>query len=323
MTQNKYPTVLIHKRGEERDNHKYVKREWKNGKWKYWYEDVKDKLGVDERQALKRKEDVLERQTAIYEKSKLEKKKSDIRLKYEPNSTELQTENKKAANDAKRTQDRMNRFKKQAQDLADEYGKTPLGKVEKAIDSGVKAVDKLLGISAKKDRKENAAKSEKEREELFRVARNEASKAARKEVERIEAETKKKQELSEKYAKEREKYEKEIKENQRKKAAEERTKVESKTSGRSKGMSKTPKTVIDNAEKTTQKNSGRYRGLTSTQNTTTTVVRKKTESEVKKEEEPKKTTQTSNGRRRDTTEADKRKRENNSRTYNARRRGLR
>lgn len=33
----------MHKKGEEREDHKYIKREWKNGKWIYFYPEDLDK----------------------------------------------------------------------------------------------------------------------------------------------------------------------------------------------------------------------------------------------------------------------------------------
>ena len=211
-----YEVVVKRNTSDELMHHKYVKREKVKGKWKYWYEDVKDKLGVDEREALKDKEKALDQQISKTEKSELEKKKSDIRLKYDGDSSEVQTENKKANLKLAQDKDKTNRIKKQVKDLEDKYANTPIGKVENAIEAGVRAVDKLLGISSRKNKEENEKKAEKEREELFRVARDERWKAAKREEKRLEEEARRKKELSEYYRKEREKYEAEIKKNQSK-----------------------------------------------------------------------------------------------------------
>lgn len=38
------------KKGEQKKDHKYIKREWKNGKWRYYYDydELRDALGYDE-----------------------------------------------------------------------------------------------------------------------------------------------------------------------------------------------------------------------------------------------------------------------------------
>lgn len=59
-------TYLVHRagKGEARKKHKYIKRDWIKGKWRYWYKDtknkllnridsIKDDLGFDEREDMK------------------------------------------------------------------------------------------------------------------------------------------------------------------------------------------------------------------------------------------------------------------------------
>lgn len=42
--------------GKERPGHKYIKREWKDGKWLYWYKDAQGKLVAGKEPSLKEKE---------------------------------------------------------------------------------------------------------------------------------------------------------------------------------------------------------------------------------------------------------------------------
>lgn len=115
-------------RGEERENHKYVKREWSNGKWKYYYEKDVDTLLDSETHINVKDGDGVESEQIILKKGKI------TRL-FEKGKASLEK-------------------------LFNNDTKTDAKTVEKKIDDGRSFIKDVLGIGMRKEVKE--AKSQVE-----------------------------------------------------------------------------------------------------------------------------------------------------------------
>lgn len=147
-----YSDELCHwVKGSVGKNHKYLKREWKNGRWHYYYSTNYDKslrgtarrlIGADARGYANEK-------IGEYERSKAnadgynEIQADPIRKKYYTQSK---------ANELREDADLKGKLARQA---IDRYYKTPLGQVQKAkdmIENGRNKVADILSSASKKIR---------------------------------------------------------------------------------------------------------------------------------------------------------------------------
>lgn len=150
MQQTNYPVFLIHKSGDERENHKYVKREWKNGRWKYWYKNAADKLGFDERKALKEKEEVLDKQISKKDQSVSDRLDQYVRVQYNRDNKAVVDKYESLTKQTISDTRKVNNTQKEVEKLTEAYLNTPIGKIENAAKVGVNFVGKIFGINAVK-----------------------------------------------------------------------------------------------------------------------------------------------------------------------------
>lgn len=174
-----YGTCLIHKEGEERKNHKYIKREKIKGKWRYWYKDtkgklknkiekVKDDLGFDEREALISK---TKERNALVEKNSIDKrnyKDYQIKLKYDNKNVDVKNQYNKAASQYMKSTSKLTVTNAQVESFTEKYAKTPIGKLETSIQKGLKFAKDILGITDKKEYDEFKKSRKEEYEETKR-----------------------------------------------------------------------------------------------------------------------------------------------------------
>lgn len=150
-----YKAVVTRRSNDELQHFKYIKREKKNGKWKYYY-DVKDAMGYDERSAMnlaKKSRDVQKNYTDL------------VRREYEETASKVASGeyfDKDNGNDSivKPYRDKYTKALESQYDKSAEYAKalqayqkTPLGKLEKAamqIDKGKQKVEDLMKKMTKK-----------------------------------------------------------------------------------------------------------------------------------------------------------------------------
>ena len=119
-TQSDY---LSHKKGEERKVHKYVKREWKNNKWRYYYDTPKGKIGMTN--------NAMATLSSVGVKSGM---LSQLTNKHAMNSAAVEVANK------------------QLNMLTKNVLNTPVNKLTSAIAIGKKSAENVLGISKEKNK---------------------------------------------------------------------------------------------------------------------------------------------------------------------------
>ena len=152
-----YSDELCHwAKGSTTKDHKYIRREWKNGRWRYYYSKTPDKsLGG----TIRRISGLDAREYADQAKRQYETKKmlSDTYERFSYSKDPLvQKYRKRFLNDTRRAE-------AERDNAARQYEKTPLGKLEKAgqkvssitqdtIDSGRYIVESILDDAFRKIR---------------------------------------------------------------------------------------------------------------------------------------------------------------------------
>lgn len=150
-----YSDELCHwAKGSTNKDHKYIRREWKNGRWRYYYSKTPDKsLGG----TIRRISGLDAREYADQAKRQYETKKmlSDTYERFSYSKDPLvQKYRKRFLND-------MRRAEAERDDAVRQYEKTPLGKLEKTgqkvssitqdtIDSGRYIVESILDDASRK-----------------------------------------------------------------------------------------------------------------------------------------------------------------------------
>lgn len=133
---------------------KYIKKVWKNGKWKYYYDhdQLKDDLGVDEKEAMEKAEDTLNTTAALMtvasEANRKNVKDAAERAKEFDDPSKATAYNNKYESEAKENmrkhEDNYNKAYDNFQKAKAEYYKTPLGKIEKAAEKAKKWISKIF-----------------------------------------------------------------------------------------------------------------------------------------------------------------------------------
>lgn len=176
--------TIQHADGKERANHKYIKREKVGNKWKYWYENtknkIKDELGYDEKEAYEkaaaevdnatwRLNSVTKAQNAQQEYAKdlrktwSKKFADDVLLDKEIDPKDPDRKTKQALQtmyqllgqsesfigageneSVYREQEKLRFAEKAAHNTLKKYNKTPLGRLENAINKGKSLVSRLF-----------------------------------------------------------------------------------------------------------------------------------------------------------------------------------
>lgn len=132
-------TFVVRRTCNDLQHWKYVKKKKVNGKWRYYY-DVKDALGYDERQKAAQAVYDYNRTTAAARAyNKIQSDPTRVKFYNQTKSDQLYKEADAAG--------------KKASAALKKYYKTPIGKIDRLddkIDSGRKAVSKVLNKLAKK-----------------------------------------------------------------------------------------------------------------------------------------------------------------------------
>lgn len=120
-----YAVVKRTKPNDELKHWKYVRREKKNGKWVYYYDDdkFKSKSGLNVRADLKEAESTKE----MMEDAR------DTAIRQGFSKEQINSYN-----------DRAKQYESITDDLRKQYYSTPLGSIEKYVDKGKKLLDKLF-----------------------------------------------------------------------------------------------------------------------------------------------------------------------------------
>lgn len=167
------------KKGEQKEDHKYIRREWKNGRWVYYYADkqgnrkdmrgltkLADWAGADEKTKLSKSKAKYLRDTgmktiqgadtkyaltlAARQSSRENEKRTnnyrtsddlDMRVRKGKKNREAQLESKRLDSDIKRLSESKYDYGKSKAD----YDKTLMGVSERVINTGKNVVDKLFG----------------------------------------------------------------------------------------------------------------------------------------------------------------------------------
>ena len=155
--------VAVQRSGQKQNeltHWKYIKREKKNGKWRYYYDrdslkaDVKDKLGYDERDryeaAKKRHEDAVEKTDNAYDTFRNEMVRKD-RNPFEANSYSKHIYNMStiAMNNLHKASSNERAALIELTNARNKYDKTPLSKIDKLtnkIEDAKNWLKKKLGI---------------------------------------------------------------------------------------------------------------------------------------------------------------------------------
>lgn len=175
-----YPDELMH--------FKYIKRVKKDGKWKYYYDvnQLKDDLGVDEREAVAKKTQARDAAAATKDQHRREMLDNQIRLKYDTeNLVKKNGYNVSATNYAKSMKD-LGKANVELAVANEKYARTPLGKLDNAINKGSSFLADKLGITkrkAEKATKEEEAKQLAEQIERTKLEESERKKQIRREKE--------------------------------------------------------------------------------------------------------------------------------------------
>ena len=138
------------KKGEAKEDHKYIKREWKNGRWQYYYETTGKAnvtIGAGSPSAVKLKMDTINRHdlkglTKLADWAGADEKVRADKAHAEYTKAQASNTNRSysSADEARRAYKRENELSKESTKAKKEYSKTLLGRV----DSGKQAVDKIL-----------------------------------------------------------------------------------------------------------------------------------------------------------------------------------
>lgn len=187
---------IIHKDGEERKDHKYVKREKIKGKWRYWYKDltknvankineVKDVLGFDEREALTKSQKKLDENLEKYDKNRKNYLDTSVKIKYDNKNQDVRDEYYKSYKNYAKSKNSVNISTTEVKHFVDAYSKTPLGKIENTIQKGAKFVQDILGITKKKEI-EKEKKDYEEKEERKQLEETERKKKEKEEYDKKE-----------------------------------------------------------------------------------------------------------------------------------------
>lgn len=160
--------VLIHRKGEERKDHKYTKREWVKGKWRYWYEDVKDKLGFDEKEAVEKKKTEYDKAVSKQDDDHNKWLDQKVRRKYDKLNKEVRDKEIELAKTYTQSARATKKTEAELKELTEQYLKTPIGAIENVMNRGKKFVEDVFGITDKKEmeayKEERAEKKQKDTE---------------------------------------------------------------------------------------------------------------------------------------------------------------
>lgn len=176
---------LAHKKGEERKDHKYIKREWKNGKWRYYYDTPKGKTGMLSNVMISQ----LTNKNALNSVGAKSGMLSNVVTSQITNKHVMDNAAVKVVNN------QLNMLTKNAQN-------TPVNKLVSAIAIGKKSVENVLGITKEKNKialgvLDNAVIAAGKKAIQNKIAEDERKK---KERERLEKESQEQKEFENKEA---------------------------------------------------------------------------------------------------------------------------
>lgn len=140
-----YKAVVKRRSDDELQHHKYIKRvKGKNGKWRYYY-DIKDAMGVDEREA--RDLAVAKQKKAVATEQKMAKELSTVDEFAKKANVDRTVAREAAVTDYNDARNARRSADVRAMKAINDYSKTPLGKIERvteAVNKGSRYLKDLL-----------------------------------------------------------------------------------------------------------------------------------------------------------------------------------